>query len=90
MTASMEHIKLGLQSLVPPGSKMDLSSFQSSGVSSGEAGVIIQRAPGRVVSLSTCSKMCAVSFMVGVFIGFTLKRRLRQLASKLLKRLKDD
>ncbi|XP_008784604.1 uncharacterized protein LOC103703509 [Phoenix dactylifera] len=89
MAGSVEQIKLGLRSLVPE-SKTDSSSFHSSGVSSGQAGVIIQRAPGRVVSLSTCSKMCAVSLMVGVFIGFTLKRRLRQWAGKLLKRLKDD
>ncbi|KAG1339237.1 hypothetical protein COCNU_04G015430 [Cocos nucifera] len=88
MAGSVEQIKLGLRSLVPE-SKTDLSSLHS-GVSSGQAGVIIQRASGRVVSLSTCSKLCAVSLMVGVFIGFTLKRRVKQWASKLLKRLKDD
>ncbi|EAY72503.1 hypothetical protein OsI_00364 [Oryza sativa Indica Group] len=44
----------------------------------------------RVVSLSTCTKISAVSFAVGVVVGFTLKRRLRRWAARLLKRIKDD
>uniref|UniRef100_A0A803NTA1 Transmembrane protein n=1 Tax=Cannabis sativa TaxID=3483 RepID=A0A803NTA1_CANSA len=44
----------------------------------------------RVVSLWTCSKLCAICFTVGVVVGYTLKRRVRRWASKLLKRLKDD
>lgn len=44
----------------------------------------------QVVSLWTCSKVCAISFAVGVFVGFTLKRRCKRWVTKLLKRLKDD
>ncbi|KAF6146710.1 hypothetical protein GIB67_008996 [Kingdonia uniflora] len=44
----------------------------------------------QMVSVWTCSKICAVGFFVGVVVGFTLKRRVRRWASKLLKRLKDD
>lgn len=42
------------------------------------------------VSLWTCSKLCAFCFAVGVVVGFTLKRRVRRWASKLLRRIKDD
>uniref|UniRef100_A0A0E0BX14 Uncharacterized protein n=1 Tax=Oryza meridionalis TaxID=40149 RepID=A0A0E0BX14_9ORYZ len=52
--------------------------------------VLVPRAAGRVVSLSTCTKISAVSFAVGVVVGFTLKRRLRRWAARLLKRIKDD
>jgi hypothetical protein len=38
----------------------------------------------------TCTKVGAISFVVGVTVGFTLKRRLRQWAARLLKRIKDD
>uniref|UniRef100_A0A453DY24 Uncharacterized protein n=1 Tax=Aegilops tauschii subsp. strangulata TaxID=200361 RepID=A0A453DY24_AEGTS len=44
----------------------------------------------RMVSLSACAKFGAVSFVVGVVVGFTLKKRLRRWAAKLLKRIKDD
>ena len=44
----------------------------------------------QVVSLWTCSKLCAVCFVAGVFVGYTLKRRVRRWASRLLRRLKDD
>lgn len=43
-----------------------------------------------MVSLWTCSKLCAVFFVAGVFAGYTLKRRVRRWASKLLRILKDD
>uniref|UniRef100_A0A0E0JDZ1 Uncharacterized protein n=1 Tax=Oryza punctata TaxID=4537 RepID=A0A0E0JDZ1_ORYPU len=36
----------------------------------------------RVVSLSTCTKISAVSFAVGVVVGSTLKRRLRRWAAE--------
>ncbi|XP_051222335.1 uncharacterized protein [Lolium perenne] len=52
--------------------------------------VLVSRAAGRVVSLSTCTKVGAISFVVGVAVGFTLKRRLRRWAARLLKRIKDD
>lgn len=44
----------------------------------------------QVVSLWTCSKLCAISFVVGVVFGYTLKRRVQRWASNLLKRLKDN
>lgn len=42
------------------------------------------------MALGTCSKLCLLSFSVGVLVGFTLKRRLRRWAAKLLRRLKED
>ncbi|KAK6147576.1 hypothetical protein DH2020_018488 [Rehmannia glutinosa] len=42
------------------------------------------------VSLWTCSKLCAICFVAGVIVGYTMKRRVRRWASKLLRRLKDD
>ncbi|XP_074577801.1 uncharacterized protein LOC141834324 [Curcuma longa] len=82
---SMDKLKLGLRALLP-------EQNASSGISSpGQTEVLVRRAPiGRVVSLSTCGKICAVSFVVGVVVGFTLKRRLRNWAKRLLKGLKDD
>ncbi|TVU21939.1 hypothetical protein EJB05_31610, partial [Eragrostis curvula] len=44
----------------------------------------------RIVSLSTCTKIGAISFAVGVVVRFTLKRRLCPWAARLLKRIKDD
>ncbi|XP_021894402.1 uncharacterized protein LOC110812050 [Carica papaya] len=58
--------------------------------SSDTSGVLVALPPRQVVSLWTCSKLCAVFFVAGVFVGFTLKRRVRRWASKLLRRLKDD
>ncbi|KAF8020739.1 hypothetical protein BT93_G1240 [Corymbia citriodora subsp. variegata] len=52
--------------------------------------VLFSRNPRGVVSLWTCSKLCAISLVTGVFLGYTLKRRVRGWVSKLLKRLKDD
>ncbi|CAD6239610.1 unnamed protein product [Miscanthus lutarioriparius] len=51
---------------------------------------LVPRAAGRVVSLSTCTKVSAISFAVGIVVGFTLKKRLRRWAARLLKRIKDD
>ncbi|KAK6147561.1 hypothetical protein DH2020_018473 [Rehmannia glutinosa] len=42
------------------------------------------------VPLWTCSKLCAICFVAGVIVGYTMKRRVRRWASKLLRRLKDD
>ncbi|KQK02675.1 uncharacterized protein LOC100840728 [Brachypodium distachyon] len=66
------------------------SSSSSSSCSAFSDQVIVSRASGRVVSLSTCTKVGAISFVVGIAVGFTLKRRLRQWAARLLKRIKDD
>ncbi|KAK3421227.1 hypothetical protein EUGRSUZ_H05011 [Eucalyptus grandis] len=52
--------------------------------------VLFTRNPRGVVSLWTCSKLCAISLVAGVFLGYTLKRRVRGWVSKLLRRLKDD
>ncbi|XP_059634680.1 uncharacterized protein LOC132277008 [Cornus florida] len=52
--------------------------------------VLITRPPRQVVSLWTCSKLCAIFFVAGVVVGFTLKRRVKRWASKVLRRLKDD
>ncbi|KAL5572303.1 hypothetical protein UlMin_021900 [Ulmus minor] len=58
--------------------------------SSDQSRVLLARPPRQVVSLWTCSKLCAIFFAVGVVAGYTLKRRVRHWASRLLKRLKDD
>ncbi|PON38638.1 Transmembrane protein [Trema orientale] len=58
--------------------------------SSDESRVLVARSSRRVVSLWTCSKLCAICFAIGVVVGYTLKRRVRRWASGLLKRLKDD
>ncbi|KAL8160919.1 hypothetical protein V2J09_012408 [Rumex salicifolius] len=52
--------------------------------------ILIAIPPRQGVSLWTCSKLCAFSFAVGIIVGYTLKRRVRKWASKVLKRLKDD
>ncbi|KAF7027679.1 hypothetical protein CFC21_039703 [Triticum aestivum] len=52
--------------------------------------LLVPREAGRMVSLSACAKFGAVSFVVGVMVGFTLNKRLRRWAAKLLKRIKDD
>ncbi|OAY68822.1 hypothetical protein ACMD2_15647 [Ananas comosus] len=83
--ASIERFKLGFRSL-----GREATSDSSNLNSSDQAHILVPRAPERVISLWTCSKMCALTFAVGVVVGFTLKRRLRQWAVKLLKRLKDD
>ncbi|XP_030945090.1 uncharacterized protein LOC115969554 [Quercus lobata] len=59
--------------------------------STDQSHVLVTRPPPRqVVSLLTCSKLCAISFVVGVVFGFTLKRRVKRWASNILKRLKDN
>ncbi|XP_058215443.1 uncharacterized protein LOC131326615 [Rhododendron vialii] len=57
---------------------------------SNHSGVLITRPPRQSVSLWTCSKLCTICFVAGVIAGFTLKRRVRRWASKLLRRIKDD
>ncbi|KAK6944696.1 hypothetical protein RJ641_025798 [Dillenia turbinata] len=76
------------------GSSSSSSSPTASGfssvVSSDRSGVLINRPPRQAVSVLTCSKLCAFFFVAGVVVGFTLKRRVRRWASKLLRRMKDD
>ncbi|KAI0509819.1 hypothetical protein KFK09_010416 [Dendrobium nobile] len=84
----MERFKVGPRS-PPQASILDNLSSSSYQIPSDQTRVLIRTGSRNAVSLWTCSKLCAVSFTVGVFIGFTLRRRLRQWASKLLKRIKD-
>ncbi|KAK6941247.1 hypothetical protein RJ641_026624 [Dillenia turbinata] len=70
-------------------SSSTVSGF-SSALSSDQSRVLINRPPRQTVSLLTCSELCAFFFVAGVVVGFTLKRRVRRWASKLLRRLKDD
>ncbi|KAJ8532084.1 hypothetical protein K7X08_012007 [Anisodus acutangulus] len=51
--------------------------------------LLLTRSPRQAVSLWTCSKLCAICFVAGIVVGYTLKRRVRRWASKLLKGLKD-
>ncbi|CAH8381244.1 unnamed protein product [Eruca vesicaria subsp. sativa] len=53
------------------------------------SGILVNRPPSGV-SAWTCSKLCAVFFVAGVFVGYTLKRRVRSWASKLLRKIRDD
>ncbi|KAF5748396.1 hypothetical protein HS088_TW04G00349 [Tripterygium wilfordii] len=57
---------------------------------SDQSSVLVTRPPRQVVSMWTCSKLCVIFFVAGVVVGYTLKRRVRRWAAKLLKRLKDD
>ncbi|KAI3709733.1 hypothetical protein L2E82_39499 [Cichorium intybus] len=52
--------------------------------------LLLTRPPRRAVSVLTCSKLCAFCFVAGIVVGFTLKRRVRRWAAKLLRRIKDD
>ncbi|KAK6152062.1 hypothetical protein DH2020_014697 [Rehmannia glutinosa] len=62
----------------------------SSALSTDQSRLLLTRPPRQFVSLWTCSKLCAICFVAGIFVGYTLKRRVRRWASKLLRRLKDD
>ncbi|XVF48842.1 hypothetical protein PTKIN_Ptkin03bG0220900 [Pterospermum kingtungense] len=63
---------------------------EPAGASVDSSRVLATRPPRQVVSLWTCSKLCAICFVAGIVVGYTLKRRVRRWASRLLKRLKDD
>ncbi|KAL7194063.1 hypothetical protein ACSBR2_025663 [Camellia fascicularis] len=63
---------------------------RTSALSADQSQVLVTRPPRQTVSLWTCSKLCAICFVAGVVLGFTLKRRVRRWASKLLRRIKDD
>ncbi|XP_047054073.1 uncharacterized protein LOC124660305 [Lolium rigidum] len=79
-----------LQAAAQDAANSSSSSSSRSGSAAFPDQVLVSRAAGRVVSLSTCTKVGAISFVVGVAVGFTLKRRLRRWAARLLKRIKDD
>ncbi|KAK1434949.1 hypothetical protein QVD17_00704 [Tagetes erecta] len=66
------------------------SKEPSVNLSSSSSSQLLTRPPRRAVSLLTCSKLCGVCFVAGIVVGFTLKRRFRRWAARLLKRIKDD
>ncbi|KAK4266056.1 hypothetical protein QN277_027029 [Acacia crassicarpa] len=61
----------------------------SSSSSSPPSLALASRPPRQSVSLLTCSKLCAICFVAGVVFGYTLKRRVKRWASKILKYLKE-
>ncbi|XP_055824147.1 uncharacterized protein LOC129892592 [Solanum dulcamara] len=70
--------------------KAPIKSSSSSSVSSADhSQLLLTRSSRQAVSLWTCSKLCAICFVAGIFVGYTLKRRVRRWASKFLKGLKD-
>ncbi|KAL2939257.1 hypothetical protein RDABS01_000088 [Bienertia sinuspersici] len=74
-------------------SAFDASSTPSSSSSSSydlPPGILATRPPRNLVSVGTCSKLCAAFFIAGVFVGYTLKRRVRRWLSSIARRLKDD
>ncbi|CAM0879182.1 unnamed protein product [Alopecurus aequalis] len=81
-SSAVEWLQAAAQDAANASSRSDTSAFSDQ--------VLVSRAAGRVVSLSTCTKVGAISFVAGVVVGLTLKRRLRLWAAKLLKRIKDD
>ncbi|KAL7091923.1 hypothetical protein ACP275_12G133600 [Erythranthe tilingii] len=62
----------------------------SSALSTDQSQLLLTRSSRKLVSLWTCSKLCGICFVAGIFVGYTLKRRVRRWVSKLLRRLKDD
>ncbi|KAG8376267.1 hypothetical protein BUALT_Bualt09G0045500 [Buddleja alternifolia] len=66
------------------------SSSAAATYSADQSRLLLARPPRQFVSLWTCSKLCAICFVAGVVVGYTLKRRVRRWASRLLRRLKDD
>ncbi|XP_061996588.1 uncharacterized protein LOC133714480 [Rosa rugosa] len=57
---------------------------------SDQSRIVVARPVRGVVSLWTCSKLCAIAFVAGIIVGYTLKRRVKRWANKLLKRIRDD
>nr|GLL23349.1 uncharacterized protein LOC109188424 [Ipomoea trifida] len=66
------------------------NSSASASSSADHSQLLITRPPRQMVSAWTCSKLCAVCFVAGIFFGYTLKKRVRGWASKLLKQMKKD
>ncbi|KAK6152072.1 hypothetical protein DH2020_014707 [Rehmannia glutinosa] len=60
----------------------------SSALSTDQSRLLLTRPPRYVNPLLPF--LCAICFVAGIFVGYTLKRRVRRWASKLLRRLKDD
>ncbi|XP_050262664.1 uncharacterized protein LOC126707107 isoform X2 [Quercus robur] len=84
-------IKNGSDTLLLSAAKGGGGGVSAALSSTDQSHVLVTRPPPRqVVSLLTCSKLCAISFVVGVVFCFTLKRRVKRCASNILKRLKDN
>ncbi|EPS58608.1 hypothetical protein M569_16204 [Genlisea aurea] len=66
------------------------SSSSSPSTGYADPTLLVARSPRQSVSVWTCSKLCAVFFVAGVFAGYTLKRRVNRWVSKLLRKLRDD
>ncbi|KAJ0962416.1 hypothetical protein J5N97_030244 [Dioscorea zingiberensis] len=79
----MDKFKLGYSSLAQESSSE--SGAVSSFGASDQALVLMQRTPRGMVSIGTCSKVCAFTFVAGVVVGFMLDRRLKRWLRKLLK-----
>ncbi|CAA2979839.1 uncharacterized protein LOC111381633 [Olea europaea subsp. europaea] len=86
--------KVKLSSFASSLEKTSLNSNSSSGssidLSADKSQLLLTRSSRQSVSLWTCSKLCTICFIAGVLVGYTLKRRVRLWASKLLKRLHND
>ncbi|CAN0839517.1 hypothetical protein LINGRAHAP2_LOCUS2591 [Linum grandiflorum] len=72
------------------GGKLGAATTASISSSANHSHVLMARPPRTMVSAWTCSKLCLFFFAAGVVAGYTLKKRVRGWASKLLKRIKDD
>ncbi|CAI0627797.1 unnamed protein product [Linum tenue] len=73
------------------GGKLGVATATLSSSTANHSRVLTVRPPSRnMVSAWTCSKLCLFFFAAGIVAGYTLKRRVRGWASRLLRRLKDD
>ncbi|KAL7592208.1 uncharacterized protein LOC111905126 [Lactuca sativa] len=96
MEGFQKAIRSGITNTTQPSATNLPSSSYNTGTSSYSASpsdpsaVLFIRPPRRAVSVLTCSKLCAVCFAAGIIVGFTLKRRVRRWAARLLRRIKDD
>nr|GMC72990.1 uncharacterized protein LOC109188424 [Ipomoea batatas] len=66
------------------------NSSASASSSADHSQLLITRPPRQMVSAWTCSKLCAFCFVAGIIFGYSLKKRVRRWASKLLKQMKKD
>ncbi|KAI3904829.1 hypothetical protein MKW92_041056 [Papaver armeniacum] len=83
----MEGLSQGLKSITKDYSPSASKSSTSSNFSTDQPHIVVRRTSSHMVSGWTCTKLCGVAFVVGVFVGFTLRNRVRRWASKLFKRL---
>ncbi|KAI3871481.1 hypothetical protein MKW98_011536 [Papaver atlanticum] len=86
----MEGLSQGLKSIAKdysPASKSSTGFTVSRDFSTDQPHIVVRRTSSHMVSGWTCTKLCGVAFVVGVFVGFTLRNRVRRWASRLLKRL---